>query len=221
MAFKGLHICYAGSLGYYSPLEKQNSSNFVRQLFWTYRNNTVDSSTRSAYYLIRAVKILKDKYQINDSDLKISLWGSIHPMNKSQIIELGLDAFFDISGYFSKKETVDKLKSADLLFLPLEMSTSKEFKSLFIPGKLFEYLSLNKPILSPSEPSDCQDILLKSNLGIITKPNDEKEIAEVIYRYIKNPELLNDLKPNVEFINTFTFIEKTKELAKIFDQLIK
>lgn len=215
-----LILAYSGSLNAYTPGNKNNWLNWVKGLFWTYHHDTVDNSTRSGYYLIKAVRILKDKYNVHADELNIQLWGSIDPINRKQVISEGVEAYFEFDSYMDKQKSLRKLEAATILFLPLEKSNKKGCKTLFIPGKLFEYIKTGKPILALAEPSDCRNILEKSGLGICVQPDDPEKIAQTLENIIRNRNILDAYKPQSDYISTFTFENKTAELAAVFNQLI-
>ena len=126
-------------------------------------------------------------------------------------------SFFIFSGYLPKQESLNKLQQADLLFLPLERASIKGNKTLFIPGKLFEYLNSRKPILALCEDSDCKDILLKSGLGICIEPDNFEEIASFLNFIIHDSSSIKNIQANEDYIETFSFANKTKELAKVLN----
>ncbi|MCC6818896.1 MAG: hypothetical protein IT245_08395 [Bacteroidia bacterium] len=220
MDSKTLIIAYSGSLDAFDLKAKKNFWKPILKWFWTYKHNSVDSSTRSAFYLINAVKILKSKYGITPQQLKFQFWGSIHPLNIQQSINLDVSEFFEFSGYLPKKESLAKLNQADVLFLPLEMSNTSEHSTLFIPGKLYEYLNAKKPVLGLCENSDCKDILVQSGIGFCVEPNKPYLIAEKLLYFINNRSELSSVKPNNDYIQQFDFKNKTAELAKVFDALV-
>jgi glycosyltransferase involved in cell wall biosynthesis len=214
---KPLIISYSGSLDAYDPDKKRNSVlSGILQWVWTYKHNTVDPSTRSAFYLIGAVKLLKEIHQVTPAQLKIRIWGNIHPLNKKQALQAGVEAYFDFGSYLSKPESLKRIAESDILFLPLEKSNVQGQGTLFIPGKLFEYLNTSKPILALSEASDCRTIIEHSGLGIIAKPDDPQHVADVLLPFIHNRSLLQQIRPDRTFIESFSFRNKTAELSEIF-----
>lgn len=219
MATKKLIIAYSGSLDAYDGNKFKKHLSNILKWFWTYKNNTVDSSTRSAYYLIKAVRILKDNYNIQPNQIGFQFWGNIDTLNKTQSEKEGVADFFEFGGYLSKLESLNRLAEADMLFLPLEKSNTSEIGTLFIPGKLFEYLNTGKPILGLCETSDCKMILENSGLGICCAPDNSKEIAQTLYNIIINQINIKLIKANQTYIQSFSFIKKTEELAKVFDKL--
>ncbi len=219
MAFNTITIAYSGSLDAYVPKKKRNFLDFLMQWFWTYKHDTVDSSTRSAYYLIKAVKILKEKHGIRHDQINFDFWGKIHPINKQQSEREGVAEYFNINAYIEKDKSLEKLKNADVLFLPLEMSNTPGIGTLFIPGKLFEYLNTGKPILALCENSDCKTILEASGLGICVNPNQPEQIADILLKIISDLSFLQTFKPDRDYISQFSFVNKTAELSEVFNKL--
>ena len=89
-----------------------------------------------------------------------------------------------------------------------------------IPGKLFELLSIGKPIFALVEDSDCRDILIESGLGIICSPFQEDEIANRLFEIFNDIEAIKEKhQPNKTYIEKFNFKNLTKELSSIFDKV--
>lgn len=212
-------IAYAGSLAWFTPRERSGSS-FIKSWLWTYNHLASDPSTRSPFYLFNALQLLKRKYGIGPGKIQIHLWGSIHPEISRQADKLGIGDLVKIDVYIPKMKSYDKLLQSDILFLPLESKTA-ESMPLFIPGKLFEYLKTGKPILALAGESDCTDILKRSGLGIIIEPDNPEKIAKTLASFVAGHSLLKQYKPDVDFINNFSFKNITGKLAGIFDELLK
>ncbi|MFN0202339.1 MAG: glycosyltransferase [Bacteroidia bacterium] len=222
---KPIIVAYGGTLDAYSDTLAPSNSflaplwKFLKQWLWTYRRDTVDSSTRTGYYLFKAVKYLKDHYKITSDDLQLNFWGLIREGNKVLAEEWEITDIVKFGGYCSKQESLAKLAEADIMFLPLERGTNGQ-QTLFIPGKLYEYLNLGKPILALAEPSDCQEIIIKSGLGIVITPNDEKLIGENLLNIIRDRNILTQYKPNKTYIEEFNSKLLVGKLARIFDELL-
>ena len=217
-----LRIGYAGYLQYFEPGNRRSLAFFswAKQWFWTYRVDNLDCSTRSAYYLFRGIKYLKENYKVTADDLQIELWGLIDKGNKNLAETLGIDEFVCIDGYLPRNGSLERLNKCDVLFLPLE-SEGKGQKSLFVPGKLYEYLKLRKPVLALAGKSDCTEILMKSGLGIFANPYDEEAVAEKLWKLIMARERLNSMYvPDYDYINNFHFPKLTSRLASLFDEVL-
>ena len=216
-------VAYGGTLAANSTIKTSTVRRFLNYLgsyCWTYNNDIIDQSTRSAHSLIQAVINLHSKKLILPEEIHFNFWGNIDKRYQEILEKHGIGQFFTIEGYKSKKDTLAQLMRADILFLPLESSKGKQ-KPLFIPQKLFEYLQLKKPILILAEKeSDCATICLNSNLGLICDPKDHEKLSQLLLDIINKDIPLFPLNPNLTYIETFSFENKTKELVKVFNELL-
>ena len=144
---KPLRIGYAGTLMGFDPATDVLLEGGLKSWFWTFKPNNLNFQTRSGYYLFKGIETLSKRRKLTADDLQIELWGNIESKNETQVSEMGLTDLVNISGFCSREETKAKLLDCDLLYLPLESEKDGQ-KPLFIPGKLYEYLQLRKPILA-------------------------------------------------------------------------
>lgn len=218
MATKPLIVGYGGTLSYKTPLTNSFLQK-IKNIFWTYSNQNIDSSTRSGHFLIKAVKILKEQKGVKPIDLQIYLWGNISKYHIELIEKEQVEEFFKIEGALPYLESLKKLEDVDLFFLPLEKSASHCHRTLFIPGKLYEYMEHKKPIFALCEESDCKDIILKSGLGLFALPDNPNDISTKLFEILETKALLSDIKVNENFISSFSFKSKSKELSLILKEL--
>lgn len=217
---KPLRIGYAGTLMSYDPNQGGGGGmSALKQWFWTYKPDNLNFSTRSGYFLFKGLEALKKRRELTGDDIQIEFWGDIYPDNAKQAKAMGLDDIVKISGFCSKAETQAKLAACDVLFLPLESEKDGQ-RPLFIPGKLYDYLKLRKPILALAGPSDCLTIIENSGLGATAPAHDAEKIADVLQKMIEQKdEIAEHFKPNDEYIEGFNMERLTKKLSSIFDEL--
>jgi glycosyltransferase involved in cell wall biosynthesis len=211
-------IGYSGTLNYYNPNLKKNK---WHNPFSIYRHNFELSKTRSPYYLFKAIKQLKDDDHKLANKLKVCLWGLIDSQNSELVKKLGIQDIVCISGNLPKNESLEKLKSCDVLFLPIEKA-SEDHKTLFIPGKVFEYLALKIPVLILDKDSDCSKIVKNSGLGIIADCENIDNITYVLNQII-NDSLLSSIKENInhEYIESLSFKYRANDMARLFNELLE
>ncbi len=209
---------YGGSLAYFDG--NANKDGWFRRLFWTYNHQHSDSSTRSPYYLFHAVKFLKENALINVHNFQMQFWGAIDMRNLKLAKELGIDDLLEVSGQISKTATRDKLNACSALFLPLESKGIGE--PLFIPGKLFEYFFIGKPILALAEAnSDAGKLLVKSNIAILTNGKDINQISKVLMELITNYKFYDGKSTDEGFLESLNWRHMAKKIAKEFDILLE
>jgi len=215
-----LKIGYGGTLGF-QPAQSPSASllDALKKHFWTYRNNFDLSATRSPVHLFKALQIINNQYKTDKPKILLSLWGAIDSRYKKLVFDMGIENLVEISGFLSKEASIAKLQKQDILFLPLETGASNH-NTLFIPGKVFEYLDKRKPILIDDTTSDCSEIVKKSGLGLFTERGDIYSLSELLKDLAINPEKLDDFKENSEFIQSLSFENRAKEMAEVFDKLL-
>jgi glycosyltransferase involved in cell wall biosynthesis len=212
-----IKIGYAGILQHYEPQQKGWLQS-AKDLIWTYRPKAVDPSYRSPLPLLHSLALLKEEQLIQNSDVQMHLWGKIDSFYEGFINTLNIDDLVRIGSYRTHQETIQTLMEMDLLFLPLEKSNSKLHRNLFVPSKLFEYIAVGKPILAICEPSEAQEILEESGLGIIIPPENEYELITTIHQLIQDPSLLKKYKRNDHILNHYSAETATRKLACIFNR---
>jgi glycosyltransferase involved in cell wall biosynthesis len=216
-----LKIGYAGSLAAFDPGKPGKKSSFFKDWFWTYQVDNVDFSTRSGYFLFKALAEGIQSKTISSGSIEIDLWGSIHEDNRAQVISMGMTGDVNISGYLSKEQSVKRLETCDVLFLPLECGKDGN-ETLFIPGKLFEYLKLGKPVLCLTNGGDCADILQRSGLGILVSPYDTAAVTAKLSELVKMKQSGTlSFTADAAYIDGFSFREITRKMAGEFDRLLK
>lgn len=156
-----------------------------------------------------------------DIDLiRIHSFGNPDIGEQKRIEEAGFDSNFMFHEPFKPEESLQVMKSADLLLL----STSKE-RSNIIPAKLWDYLFSDVPILSIVPNPEVGEIVEKTNAGIHFSPENRVEMTDFIIRAIQTKRSGVDLpmqgRKEVKVIQEFTSRSATVKLAAIFDELLK
>jgi glycosyltransferase involved in cell wall biosynthesis len=134
------------------------------------------------------------------------------------IQELQLDTVVNYVGYTPHSDSVQYLADSDALFL----CQIPEYGSAVVklPGKLFEYLYMRKPVLALTLPGVTTSILDRTGLGVVVHPNDEQGIKRALrdlYHQWSKAEWR--FTPNHTVINTFDRVRLTERLARIFDHV--
>jgi glycosyltransferase involved in cell wall biosynthesis len=85
---------------------------------------------------------------------------------------LGLEEAVFHAGYVRHAEAMRACGGADLLALVM----SREEGPALVPGKLYEYLGLGRPILAAVPPGEARDILDRTTRGAVVCPPDEAAV---------------------------------------------
>lgn len=150
------------------------------------------------------------------SSLRISLVG-ILSRGVTEFIRgvMGGNENLELEGYVAHEEVFSRYNDSAVLLLILNDSKNA---SGHLPGKLFEYMALGKPILAIGDTNgDAARIIKEYNLGEIANPNDSKAIKsciQSIYAKWKNGDV-SDSKPTDHFDRR----NLTAKLARLLNEL--
>lgn len=216
-----LKIGFGGTLFRHRPGidDRRSALDRVKDWFWAYKPDFFIPTSRCGLYLFQAIRRFKEKYPELVPRLQVEIWGNIDPENQRQVNAFGIQDIVTIERYRERAASRAKLDACDALFLPLELA-KEGYKPLLIPGKVYEYLQAGKPVLTIGQESDAWDILQRSGLGIVHRPDDVEGIADSLQMLILEKHRLKErFVPNADFIAQFEFKQLTRQLADVFEEL--
>lgn len=130
-----------------------------------------------------AIRKLLDNNPNAEDSLKLQFVGTIGQDRLEVIRDLRLDKVFEHLGYVSHREYLERAMAADVLLMI--NNVPEPSSDLCIPGKLFEYLAVGKPILALISEGDSAQIIRETGSGKVVHPQDVKRIQqalETLYR---------------------------------------
>ncbi len=138
-------------------------------------------------------EVLSDLTQIDEGfakDFQLNFVGAVSKDVLNSIKKYNLSDYIDNVGYVSHNQSIIYQKKSQVLLL-IEID-SEETKCI-IPGKLFEYMVSNRPILAlgPKD-SDVEKIIKETNTGNYFYYNDYESLKSTIlnhYKAFKNKTL--------------------------------
>lgn len=172
-------------------------------------------SKRNPRILWKALKeILKENEQFRN-DFQLQLIGKVSQEIVDTIKEFKLDSYLNLVGYVSHSDALRYQRSSQLLLL-IEID-SYETQGI-IPGKLFEYMAAERPVLAIGpEESDIAKILKETNTGKYFNYENLEEVKEYITNCY-NLYLNKDLKVYGMGLQYFSRKKLTEKLAKIINE---
>jgi glycosyltransferase involved in cell wall biosynthesis len=136
----------------------------------------VEILTRSHVYLLQAIERLLERDPSLAGSIELQLAGVLSQTDRE--LAAGHDAV-KLLGYLPHAESVALIRSADLLFLPMQKLSDGK-RSTTVPGKTYEYLAAGRPILAAVPPGDARDILLEAGNAYICEPDDVEAMTEAL-----------------------------------------
>lgn len=150
------------------------------------------------------------------SYLEIKLIGAVSQEVLETITQFGLNPFLNNLGYVSHKEAIEHQRKSQVLLL-IEIN-SEDTKSI-IPGKLFEYMVSNRPIIAigPKD-SDFAEIITNTNTGVFFDYSEKMKLKSVILDFY-NQFLEGKLQSNGIGLQNYSRRNLTKELVELINKI--
>ncbi|RTY85933.1 glycosyltransferase family 4 protein [Flavobacterium sp. RSP15] len=150
------------------------------------------------------------------SHLEIKLIGAVSQEVLETISQFKLNSFLNNLGYVSHSEAIAHQRKSQVLLL-VEIN-SQETKSI-IPGKLFEYMVSNRPIIAIGpNGSDFAEIITTTNTGIFFDYSEKMKLKSVILDFY-NQFLEGKLQVNGVGLQRYSRKNLTKELVKLLNKI--
>jgi glycosyltransferase involved in cell wall biosynthesis len=151
------------------------------------------------------------------SHLELKLIGAVSQEVLDTISQFNLDLYLNNLGYLSHSEAVKHQRNSQVLLL-IEIN-SEETKSI-IPGKLFEYMVSNRPIIAigPKD-SDFAAIITETNTGVFFEYSEKEKLKNTILSYY-NQFLEGKLQSYGVGLQKYSRKNLTKELAQLINSKI-
>ena len=146
------------------------------------------------------------------NDLELKLIGAVSQEVLKTISNYNLDSYLNNLGYVSHKEAVSHQRTSQILLL-IEIN-SENTKSI-LPGKLFEYMVSERPIIAigPKD-SDFAEIIKSTNTGVFFT-YDEKEVLKTLIASHYQLFLQQNLKVFPVGLQDYSRKNLTQNLAKL------
>jgi len=169
-------------------------------------------SERNPRILWKCLKELIKENADFKKDFELKLIGAVSQEVLDAISEFKLDKYVNNLGYVSHKTAVEHQRKSQVLLL-IEID-SEETKSI-IPGKLFEYMVSERPIIGIGpEGSDFSEIIQNTNTGIFVKYDEIEKLKKTILSYYEEFKKGN-LKANAVGLQQYSRKNLTEKLSKV------
>jgi glycosyltransferase involved in cell wall biosynthesis len=172
----------------------------------------VDILTRSHVHVLAAIEKLAARRPELADRVELHLAGVLSKADRELAEQ---SRFIRASGYLPHRETVQLMRSADLLFLPMQGMPAGS-RSATVPGKTYEYLASGRPILAAVPEGDTRDIVLQSGAGRVCDPSDSDAMSEII-----EDEVLRARPRSVDsdLVHRFDYGQLTRDVAELLEHV--
>lgn len=170
-----VHLVHVGMLHSWVVMRYRGLLGKLRQLK-NYRAEPVDVVGRTAVPILRAIGKLNRDGHPGCEKLRLVLVGLDDDATRQLAEQSGCSDQVVMTGYMPHDQAVAWLRWAECLFLPLH-GLPDGHRSLIVPGKTYEYLASQRPILGAVPEGDARQFLEESGRAYIASPCDEDQIA--------------------------------------------
>lgn len=174
---------------------------------------------RNPKALLEAFNKLISDGKISIEDFKIRLIGRFGNEIFEIIENSGLKETIEVVNYMAHSDSIKELQKSDVLLLIVD--ESKESEEI-VPGKVYEYMGILKPILVIApEDGAIAELITETNSGLIAHQSNIEKISENIITYYNrwmNQETIYN--PFINKINNYERKNSTKRLAELYDKII-
>jgi glycosyltransferase involved in cell wall biosynthesis len=125
-------------------------------------------------------------------------------------------------GYVTHESAVALMRTADLLFLP--MHELEKGRATIVPGKTYEYLAADVPILAAVPDGDVRDVLEAGGRTTFCRPRDVAALAVAVERAVDSKSDAGVLAPARSASTTierYSYPRLADELAGLFDRVLE
>lgn len=183
---------------------------------------------RNPRLFLQAIRELIDEGEIERSDVLLSFAGVFdypgYTENRDCVERLGLGDLVRVLGNLPHQEALGLMKGADALLLIGDVSADA---GAYIPGKLYEYMGVGKPILALNKAGEATEIIRQFRLGQVADPEDKEAIKQAylrLYREWKTNGAREDAERGADFaerVKRYERREQARQLAELMDELVE
>jgi hypothetical protein len=172
-------------------------------------------SERNPIILWQALQELVIENSDFKNDFYLKLIGATSPEVIDTLASFQLNEYIQNLGYVSHQEAVEhQRKSQVLLLIEINSTATKSI----IPGKLFEYMVSERPIIAIGpEGSDFAEIITTTNTGVFFTYNEKEKLKALLLKYYQEYKNQN-LKVHAVSLQHYSRKSLTEQLVQILNR---
>lgn len=172
---------------------------------------------RIPYNLIDVLSEICDSNQDFKKDLKLELFGTVDHNLVSLIQDKGLSKNLITKNQIPRKEAISKIASSQILLLLLNRADNAEGR---IPGKLFEYLYVKRPMVALGQgPSDVQGIVEDTKSGMYFTYDEKEYLMDWILQRYQLFKLGGNTIEGAE-LDKYSLVNLSEKISNLLESVI-
>jgi glycosyltransferase involved in cell wall biosynthesis len=177
----------------------------------------LDIRTRSHVYVVEAINQLlaRDPTLVGSLDFEIA--GVLTEADREVAARCRVSR---LHGYVTHAESIDLIRTADLLFLPMQ-NLPPGVRATIVPGKTYEYLASGTPILAAVPDGDARDILQAAGNARLCRPDNVDGMAAAIWEAVSDFRAGRPAaRPDPDVVARFEYRTLADRLASVFEEVV-
>jgi glycosyltransferase involved in cell wall biosynthesis len=127
-------------------------------------------------------------------------------------------SYVRVHGLLEHAETVELMRSADLLFLPMH-DLPDGVRAGLIPYKTYEYLAARRPILAAVPDGDVREMLEPLPNATVVRPADVAAMAQAVQARVAGASAGSGREPDMPPPGEYECRESVAQIAALLDEL--
>jgi len=148
------------------------------------RHRQIAPLGRTGHYLLHALARLRTRVPDLRDRLVVGLYGNVDASHQRLAAQLGVADLIEQHGYVTHRASTAALLGADAVFVPLHGVAADE-RALVVPGKLYEALASERPVLAALPPGDGFDLVQHLQAGRVVPPTDTDALAAALLELLE------------------------------------
>ncbi len=144
-----------------------------------WRHRQIAPLGRTGFYLLQALAALDRTAPELARRVTLHFYGNVDASHRTLAARLGVADRVREHGYVAHERTIDSLRAADAVFVPLHGVPPGE-RALVVPGKLYESLASGRPVLAALPDGDGADLVRALDAGVVAGPTSIEEVAQAL-----------------------------------------
>jgi glycosyltransferase involved in cell wall biosynthesis len=181
----------------------------------------VDRRTRSHLFLTKAIaEWVRVEPWIRER-IEVVLVGPYSAADVEVVREHGIEAMVSFTGYVPHAVSVEEMRRADLLFLPMHKLPPGQ-RARIVPSKMYEYLASGRPILAAVPAGDALDWLASCGRATICAPDDVSAMVSALKEgLVAKGHIHPQFKTDDPMLQRFERAKLTGMLAHLLDFVVE
>ncbi len=181
---------------------------------------------RSPLQFLKAIRLLRDAHPSVFQATSVIFVGQNSAFRDGKTIEsyleeLGLDGRVVLTGFVSRRESLDFMSTADILLLIIGDVPVAKRRVYGISAKIYDYALIGKPVITIAGDGASADMARYLGTGPVLHPSDEQAIVDCIadyHRQFQTPAGI-PVTTRKDRLAEFDFRSLSGKLASCFNQV--